>query len=120
MRRLLFILLVLPLMLLVTPAGAVTSHGEVAVIFFKYAPDPVIISQGGELFFTNLDYDGLIGLHSVTSISTGPFGALFDSGEIGFAQRVSVSGVSDLPTGKYTFYCTFHTAAVMSGTLIVT
>lgn len=67
----------------------------------------LILPQGSELTFTNLDSVNSHSLTSDTYDETGPYGYLFDSGPtlVNFRVSTVVEGVSALAPGLYPFHC---------------
>jgi plastocyanin len=70
---------------------------------------PLVILQGSDLVFTNLDpvFD-----HAVTSFDFKPDSwdeRLFETEPLGFRQEAVVVGVSQLAKGRYRFFCWVHT-----------
>lgn len=79
---------------------------------------PVVLPQGHELLFQNLDIASFGSTHSVTSDEVLPDGTpRFDSTVIQAKQSVTLD-LSGLPAGTYGFHCSVH-SDVMHGTLIV-
>ena len=79
---------------------------------------PVLLPQGHDLLFQNLDIASFGSTHSVTSDDLNADGTnLFDSTVIQAKQSVTLD-LSALPAGTYGFHCAVH-SDVMHGTLIV-
>jgi plastocyanin len=108
------------------PSRAATEHQMVALnTTYRYvggtASPTVTITQGDSLVFTNLDavyaYNAQVypQQHNVVDDAYIP---RFGTGLVQFGQRAVVSGVRNLPPGRYPFHCSRHSYA-MRGTLIV-
>lgn len=97
------------------PAAGLTANA-VTTVGSSYLPGTVVIREGDELSFLNVDALR----HSVTSKTFADDGlAVFDSGFVAFTGRAEVRGVSSLRSTAqgYAFSCRVH--PWMQGTLFV-
>jgi plastocyanin len=113
--------------------GGLQNHpADVAVLFWHYVPDTVLVKQGHTFTFGNYDPEYGIPAHSldevVTDCTTPPFTGndpghpgcsypRFSSGLVDHGYVHRVDGVERLPVGTYHFTCQVH--PFMKGTLIV-
>ena len=99
-----------------TMATTTTTSGStfaVDMADFFFSPDPVTVSVGTKVTWTNTQ-----GLHTTTSGngSTGTPDGTWDSGPMSVGDTFSVTFTTP---GTYTYYCTFHWPT-MTGTITVT
>ena len=97
------IVTIVAVLAMLTPASAAPSY-VVAVpgsASAGYATRQVVLQQGSNLKFLNLD----IALHDVDHLG---FPKLFESATIGIGKQTMVLRANLLKKGVYTFFCTIH------------
>jgi plastocyanin len=87
---------------------------QVVTVGSTYVVSEITIYRGDTLRLTNLD-NGIA--HDLVSLKLVGGVHVFGSGPAATGESVDVAGVSSLPTGHYTFYCSLH--ASMLGNITV-